>query len=57
MSLGATAFAWFIALALLSGCQLIAGDFEIDDSLVSAAEGACKTGEHRCNGEYLLECG
>src|SRR5688572_2158902 len=50
------ALVWF-ALAWLSGCQWIAGDFEIAESGDDSALETCQVGDARCNGEYLLECG
>jgi len=44
-----------VALLSLFGCQLVAGDFEIKTQH-KEQQGLCKTGEFRCNGEYLLTC-
>ncbi|HEX6277297.1 MAG TPA: hypothetical protein VFZ53_29850, partial [Polyangiaceae bacterium] len=44
-----------LMLLSLSGCQLVAGDFEIKDS-ETEQQGPCATSEFRCNGEYLLTC-
>ncbi|HEV8548418.1 MAG TPA: hypothetical protein VGQ57_05300, partial [Polyangiaceae bacterium] len=46
-----------LLLALLAfGCQLVAGDFTIEDPSTGAGA-ECKHGDYRCNGEYLLTCG
>jgi hypothetical protein len=52
-------FAILLIAGLAAGCQLIAGDFKVDDPVVGQADSAtrCKDGEFRCNSEYLLECG
>ncbi len=47
----------FVAMATLGGCQLFAGDFTIEPATGSQGTGDCKTGDYRCNGEYLLTCG
>jgi hypothetical protein len=46
-------------VALLGfGCQLVTGDFKIEPpSQTGSATTQCKTGDYRCNGEYLLACG
>lgn len=45
-----------LAAALsLFGCQLIAGDFEIE-KVQNSPQGFCEDDEFRCNLEYLLSC-
>src|SRR5262245_50805010 len=44
-----------IAIASLFGCQFFAGDFDIT-KYEKEATGFCKSGEFRCNGEFLLAC-
>jgi hypothetical protein len=50
-------FWWVIVAFSAFGCQLIAGDFTIDEPPPAKAAGECKAGEYRCNDEYLLTCG
>ena len=50
-------FWWVTVLFCALGCQLIAGDFTIDDPPSTSNDGECKAGAYRCNDEYLLTCG
>ncbi len=56
ISLGAVLGALFALFAF--GCQLVTGDFKIEPPAQTGSGAAqCKTGDYRCNGEYLLACG
>ncbi len=47
-----------LAALFAFGCQLVTGDYEIrPPAQQGAGTTQCKTGDYRCNGEYLLACG
>src|SRR5262249_16649040 len=47
-----------LATLFAFGCQLVTGDFKIEPPADTGSGTAqCKTGDYRCNGEYLLACG
>ena len=56
LSFGAVVCALVALVAF--GCQLVTGDFKIEPpAQTGSGTTQCKTGDYRCNGEYLLTCG